>query len=386
MYEYFPGNYWWSAMVTNSLGMGGEMTEIDPVCAGLRELAQGEIGPAERATWARAWRGLGERVEALAARDAEQGLQASATRKYFRAANYLFVGEVMDPASDGDPGKLDHYRAAQRAFRSGVEHAARPVEFVEVPFEDNTLPALFVPAVGVDGPAPCLVHFDGKDDVKEVTYLRHREGLADRGISLLIVDHPGSGEVLRLRRLYARHDIEVAATAAVDYLVGRSDVDPDRLGIIAQSMGGYYAPRSAAFEKRLKLCVVWGAIWSVLDVLADTGTSLEPDNWKLLGPLPHAEAVRERLAPFTLEDVIDQLECALLVFHGENDRQVPLWTAERTVERAVNAATRELRVFTNEEGGAEHCELDLFSQATDYIHDWVANFFAAVPAGMDATS
>jgi pimeloyl-ACP methyl ester carboxylesterase len=379
MYEYFPGNYWWSAMVNNSLGLGGEMTEIDPVCETLREQARGEIGPGERAAWARAWRALGERVEALAARDAEEGLRASACRKYFRAANYLFVGEVMDPASDGDADKVAHYLAAQRAFRSAVEQAARPVEFVEVPFEGGSLPALFVPAAGDgDVPAPCLVHFDGKDDVKEVTYLRHREGLADRGVSLLIVDHPGSGEALRLRGLYARPDIEVAATAAVDYLESRTDVDPDQIGIIAQSFGGYYAPRSAAFEKRLKVCVVWGAIWDVLEVVTETGYPLVPENWRLLGPLPDSEAVRNRLREFTLEGVIEQVECPLLVFHGENDRQVPLWAAERTVERAVNAATRELRVFTVEEGGAEHCSVDLFSQATDYIHDWVARFFAPV--------
>jgi dienelactone hydrolase len=380
MYEYFPGNYWWSAMVNNSLGLGGEMSEIDPVCDTLRAHAQVEAGPAERAAWARAWRVLGERVEALAARDAERGLRASASRKYFRAANYLFVGEVMDPASDGDPDKLDHYQAAQRCFRAGVEHAARPVEFVEIPFEDTSLPALFVPAAGVDGPAPCMVHFDGKDDVKEVTYLRHREGLADRGVSLLIVDHPGSGEALRLRGLYARHDIETAASAAVDYLVSRRDVDASQIGIIAQSMGGYYAPRAAAFEKRLRVCVVWGAIWDVLEVVTETGYPLEPENWKLLGPLPDGDAVRERLRHFTLDGVIEELECPLMVFHGENDRQVPVWAAERTVERAVNAASRELRIFTAEEGGDQHCSVDLFSQATDFIHDWLAAFFARVEA------
>jgi dienelactone hydrolase len=379
MYEYFPGNYWWSAMVNNSLGMGGEMTELDPVCATLRDHAQGEIGPRERAAWAHAWRALGERVAALAARDAEQGLRASACRKYFRAASYLFVGEVMDPASDGDPDKLAHYRSAQRTFRAGVAQAARPIEFVEIPFEDTTLPALFVPASGGDdAAAPCMIHFDGKDDVKEVTYMRHREGLAERGISLLIVDHPGSGEALRARKLYARPDIETAASAAVDYLESRPDVDASQIGIIAQSMGGYYAPRAAAFEKRLRVCVVWGAIWDVLEVVTETGYPLEPENWRLLGPLPDSQAVRDRLEDFTLEGVIEQVECPLLVFHGENDRQVPLWAAERTVERAVNAATRELRVFTVEEGGAEHCAVDLFSQATDYIHDWLARFFARV--------
>jgi dipeptidyl aminopeptidase/acylaminoacyl peptidase len=220
-----------------------------------------------------------------------------------------------------------------------------------------------------------MVHFDGKDDVKEVTYLRHRDGLAQRGIGVLIVDHPGSGEAVRKRGLYARPDIEKAASAAVDYLEGREEVDADRIGIIAQSFGGYYAPRSAAFEKRFKCCVVWGAMWDVNEAFFDGEVTHDPDEWLLLGRLPDADAVRDRLEAFSLEDSIEKVECALLVFHGENDRQVPLWTAERTVERAVNAASAELRVFTQAEGGAEHCELDLFTQATDYVADWLDLFF-----------
>src|SRR3712207_8009884 len=32
-----------------------------------------------------------------------------------------------------------------------------------------------------------------------------------------------------------------------------------RIGIAGWSLGGYYAPRAAAFEKRFALCVAWGA-------------------------------------------------------------------------------------------------------------------------------
>ncbi|MCC2028885.1 hypothetical protein KEC56_05030 [Microbacterium sp. YMB-B2] len=36
-------------------------------------------------------------------------------------------------------------------------------------------------------------------------------------------------------------------------------MDPERIGIVGWSLGGYYAPRALAFEKRLKLGVAWGA-------------------------------------------------------------------------------------------------------------------------------
>ncbi|MBN9622414.1 MAG: alpha/beta hydrolase, partial [Actinobacteria bacterium] len=358
--------------------MGGEMTEIDRFIGPLKEHAgkrelMGNNDPADRQRWATPWRELGEHVERLAEDDARKGLRASAARKYLRAANYGFVAEVNAPA--GAPATEAIYADAQRRFRRGCELGRTGIQFVDVPFEGTVLPSLFVPAQGADGPAPCMVHFDGSHDVKEVSWLRHRNGLAERGISMLIVDHPGSGEALRRHKLYARPDIEVAATAAVDYLEGRDDVDADKIGILAQSMGGYYAPRSAAFEKRLKVCVVWGAIWDIHQLGVDKGMTFSPEEFALYG-LDSAEAIGERIKDFTLEGgIMEQVECPLLVFHGENDRQCPLWTAERTYERAVNAASRELRVFNLDEGGAEHCELDIVSMATDFIHDWLALFW-----------
>ena len=378
MFEYFPGNYWWSAMVMNSLGMGGEISEIDRFCGPLKEVAgardlMGTDDASKGATWASAWRDLSNHAERLAVADAEKGLHAGASRKYLRAANYGFVADVIAPPDW--PEKPEIYADARRRFREGMSLSREPLEYVEVPFEGTTLPALFVPAAGADPRAPCMIHFDGTHDVKEVSFLRHRRGLAERGISMLIVDHQGSGEALRLQGLYARPDIEVAATASVDYLEGRDDVDADAIGILAQSMGGYYAPRAAAFEKRLKVCVVWGAIWDVGQLVEDKGMTLEPSEFPLYG-LSTAEEIHERIKEFSLEDgVMERVECPVLVFHGEDDRQCPLWTAERTYERATGSSRRELRVFTREEGGAEHCQGDIMSMATDFIHDWLALFF-----------
>jgi fermentation-respiration switch protein FrsA (DUF1100 family) len=74
----------------------------------------------------------------------------------------------------------------------------------------------------------------------------------------------------------------------------------------------------------------------------------------------------------TLEGVAARITCPLLVVHGANDRQVPLEQAERTVREAVNSPRAELRVFSAEEGGAEHVGGDLFSSTIDCIADWTA--------------
>ena len=74
-----------------------------------------------------------------------------------------------------------------------------------------------------------------------------------------MIDNPGSGEALRFQDLKSRIESEGWAKAQVDYLEGRSDVDSDKVGLVGWSLGGYYVPRAAAFEKRIKFIAVWGA-------------------------------------------------------------------------------------------------------------------------------
>jgi len=253
MFTYFPENYWWSLNVMSSIGMGGEISEIDEICKSLQWAAGRDNDDYARELWCESWSRMAARLKRLASQDEKLGHRAGATRKCLRAANYQFIGEGM--LRPQQRGKLQAYEEALELFAKGTSLSRHAVEHVEVPFEGTTLPALFVPATGVDGPAPCMVHFDGSDDLKEINYLRHRQGMAEQGVSMLIVDHPGSGGALRLRGLAAQPEIEVAASACVDYLADRADVDDASIGIMAQSLGGYYAPRAAAFEQRFVVCV-----------------------------------------------------------------------------------------------------------------------------------
>ena len=68
------------------------------------------------------------------------------------------------------------------------------------------------------------------------------------------------------------------------------------------------------------------------------------------------EAALEVTRKMTLQGIVEKITCPLLVAHGENDRQVPLWMATKTYEEAINSPNRKLKIFTLEEGGAEHCQ------------------------------
>jgi len=385
MFEYFGGNYSWDLAVLMALQLGGQPSEIDEACRPLRELAarpdargNPEIGWA----WLENWLALADRIAGLAARDEAAGHRLSAAGKYRRACIYYQQADRMAP--HGDPGKERAYSHMLETFRQAVVLADIPMEWVEVPYEGTSLPALFLPAAG-PGPAPCMIGFDGFDVTKEWTYL---SGLADalsgRGVSMLIVDHPGVGLALRERGLPTVVDTERPAGACLDYLATRADTS-EAVGILGMSLGGYYAPRAAAFEKRLKACVAWGARWdndgSHGRILRDPNAARSIPGWldhalKVYGQ-PDVESCAAMIAKMTLAGIAERIECPLLVVHGENDRQVPGDQAEKTVAAAVNSPRRELRVFTAAEGGAEHVNGDNFSLAIDHIADWCADVLGA---------
>ena len=73
---------------------------------------------------------------------------------------------------------------------------------------------------------------------------------------------------------------------------------------------------------------------------------------------------------FTLEGVAQRIECPFLVLHGENDRIVPLDEAKKLFER-VGAKNKTLKIFSVDEGGAEHCQVDHRQHGVDYIGDWL---------------
>ena len=74
-----------------------------------------------------------------------------------------------------------------------------------------------------------------------------------------------------------------------------------------------------------------------------------------------------------LDGVVEQITVPFLITHGENDRQIPVEYAHRSYEQANRSTRRELRVFTAEEGGAEHIGLDNLPLVRDYIADWIAD-------------
>jgi fermentation-respiration switch protein FrsA (DUF1100 family) len=80
---------------------------------------------------------------------------------------------------------------------------------------------------------------------------------------------------------------------------------------------------------------------------------------------------------FTLADCIGAIRCPVLVLHGENDRIVPVAEARTLYEKLVTR--KHLKLFTAEEGGAEHCQVDNRPMGIDYIADWLVETLGLPP-------
>jgi len=377
MFRYFPTNYVWNLSVDLAIEMGAKIGEIEEMCAPLQEAAKQPDAAGVQA-FRETWSKMADKLCALAEEDEAHGRLLSAGEKYNRAATYLITCERLQ--AHGAPGRLELFKRFVDVFQRGVKLAKENCERVEIPYEGKVISGLFTRAEGVDGPAPVLVQVNGLDSTKEMKY---RVGLpawlARRGVSSLVIDQPGTGEALRLHGMTARYDSEHWASRVVDWLETRADVDPKRIGCEGVSLGGYYCPRAVAFEPRFACGVVWGANHDWRDVqkrrLEKEGELPVPHYWAHVEWVWGAKDIDDfmRIAQDVhLDGVVEKIRVPFLVTHGEKDSQIPLKWAHRTYEQLVNSPKRELKIFTDREGGVQHSSFDNSINAGHYIADWVA--------------
>jgi dienelactone hydrolase len=271
-----------------------------------------------------------------------------------------------------------------KLFRDAAELMRYPrIEPVEVPYEGTHLPALLVHPDGTLGGSkrtPCMVFFDGFDVTKELQYGYGVPDLAARGIGCLIVDGPGNGESVRFRNLPLIAETERYATAVYEYLAARPEFDDRRIGVMALSLGGYYAPRAAALEPRFACCVAWGAQWDYhaiwakrLEQLASgkvLSLSVPPEHLQWVLGVTSNEAALKKLEGFRLDGIVQKMRCPFLLLHGEGDEQIPLALAQKCFA-AVGSKHKTLRVFSREEGGFHHCQVDNVTIGVHAMWDWI---------------
>lgn len=376
LFEYFP-NYVWNLSLSIAIQSGAELGEIMDMSMPLLEKAEAgeDAGTAE---FLLEWMKKAETLIELAADDEEKNRLFSASDKLRRAALYLLTAERMQ--GHGHPGREETFAKALDCFNKYIAYGKENCARVEIPYEGKIIAGYFTQAEGVEGEAPCVVFLNGLDSCKELLYWTWLpQALARRGISTLSIDQPGTGETLRLQDLPATYDSERWGTPVYEWAAARPDVDAARIGISGISLGGYYVPRVAAFEPRYASGAVWGANhnWAEVQVkrMNNEGENPVPHYWKhvwwVFGAKDQDDFL-QKTAGMDLNGVMEKIKMPFLVTHGENDRQIGIEYAHQSYDQLTNSSKRELKIFTDREGGIEHVGADNMSFGRSYIADWFA--------------
>ena len=309
--------------------------------------------------WCRAWSERAAIHEAMG-REALEGEHFVSAREHLCRASvtyhfgkYLFTQNIAEM-------KAAHKKAVE-CLDLALPHLDPPGERVAIPYEGKTLAGTLRKPKGARKP-PIVLMTMGLDSTKE-ELLTFETNFLDRGMAILAFDGPGQGEAEY--DFPIRHDYENVVGPVIDWLSTRDDIDTGRVGVWGISLGGYYAPRTAAFEKRVKAAVAncgtfnWGALW---DKLPD----LTRDAYIVRSHSETADEAREKAFQLNMEGVAGKITCPLMVIAGGLDKLCPPEDARRLATEAKGPT--ELLVIPD----GNHVAHNRFYKYRPQSADWLA--------------
>jgi dienelactone hydrolase len=340
---------------------GGDIFDIARACA--------KIEPGDKEGWERAWLDLACSTEAKAKQALPDRRKSTAIQNFFHANQYYRMADVFLTAEQ-ETKKADYFRKSQENFRQAAKLHDPEIEVVRIRCSNEEYDGYFChPVKPASQKSPAVLFLGGADAYAEEIYFGARPML-ERGWAVLLVDTPGRGSSIYLKGIKTRPDYEVPGKACIDYLLSREDVDSTRIALIGISMAGYYAPRVAAFDKRVKALIGWSGCYSILNDLYVFCEHLQPTVQRLLGGVSDTEA-RRLLKDFTMEGIAQNIPCPTLITHGSEDRLMDVEGAKRLFAE-IGAEDKALRIYDDSDpAGRIHCSHDYWSYNVPYMLDWL---------------
>jgi pimeloyl-ACP methyl ester carboxylesterase len=276
------------------------------------------------AEWLPAWVANGD-AHAARARDAEEkGRLVTAGEAWNHAAlSYHFAKFVWMVDMECYREAADRAVAALREVHRLLDPEARRLE---IPFEGKMMYANLRRPPEVDRP-PLVLLLPGLDSTKE-EFFGWENVFLRRGMATLSLDGPGQGETGYTTHIHPNY--EVAVTAALDHLDWDGPV-----GLAGVSLGGYYAPRAAAFEPRVRAVVGVSGPWNFGEVW-DARPVLTKETFAHHSRARDLEEARGKAFELDLTGVAERIAQPLLIIAGKLDRLVRWEESERIARAAPN--------------------------------------------------
>lgn len=368
--------------VLGSISMGGcELGEAFT--------AAGKITSGDAESWQREWAAMGTLVEARGRASLEAGHEVSAREQLMRASNYYRASLIsMDPDSPS-------FEANALKARELLEQAGRlldpPLEYIELAFEDTMLPGYYRRAGG-SGPKKTLIMIGGGETFAEDLVFYIARAAHERGYNFLTVDLPGQG-LMPLAGKPFRAEMEGPLRVVVDFALSRPEVDPERLAMYGISGGGYFVPRAAVTDKRIKAIAMNSAVvddqalfasmpvaTATPDVVATWSSfkrgTVEAIAWRWDVPRDDIPGLVAAQEGYQFDPT--QVTCPALVLVGEGEYQDP--EVQRQQQVAIDNLPNPDKRFIitpGEEGASSHCIGENRSVMSQVVFDFFDEIFAA---------
>jgi alpha-beta hydrolase superfamily lysophospholipase len=312
------------------------------------------------------------RLEKLGKREEEAGHTETACDYYFRACHFYLMAAwgIFDSQNEELIWLTEKIKFV---FDKVIQYSRYPMERVEIPFAGKSIPGILTLTPGKKK-APTILLVPGMDLHKENVLNHLNNPYVSRGMNTLAIDGPGQGESL-LREIWVdEENYGRAGKAAIDFLVKRPEVDPDKIGLHGTSMGSYWGPLIAIHDPRVKALSTYASCHYDKDhIFNETSPNFRLRFLWMAGNLTDEEFDR-MAAKMTLQGRESQIKCPHIIFHGEFDH---LTDTEEVYQYFNHLASeiKEFRIYENE----YHAVSRFVDEVGTMSADWLRDRLNAVP-------
>ena len=287
-----------------------------------------------------------------------------------------------------DPERPESFEKTGSYFFKGLDTLGVRYERIAVPYGAASLRALYFPGPRGAETKPLIMFGGGFDSILEEYYPNFAEAALKRGYPVLTYEGPGQGEALRKYGLTYTAEWEKPVTAVLDEFL-HTHAKPSKIVLIGMSMGGYFAPRAAAFEERIDGVVAYDTCYDFSEVagrlLAAAKNPLamkNPDvSWAYHNALwtmgtKDVDETIKACAAYTLAPVADRIRQDVLMLAGTEDHFIPFHQTADFEKALVNARSVTTSIF---DGHSPAISRWLAYRIAIFVSPWASSAPSASP-------
>ncbi|HBG1435889.1 alpha/beta hydrolase [Clostridioides difficile] len=324
------------------------------------------------------------------AQEAEQDGRTENAIAYYRMSEFFMY--------DGDPDKISVYKKATTLFYNYYSEyfSNGTVQIFHVPYENITLPVMYAKA---QGEVKDVILLHGGNDSYFEEFFFPMLYLASQGFDIYLFEGPGQGGVMRLQGKHFTYQWERPVKTILDYF------HLENITIVGASLGGFLAPRAAAFEKRIERVVAWSVFPNFLDIIVGSQPIKMQNLLRLLlklktkwlvnfiikqkmksgdsivvWGLKHGMYAYEASTPYEyfqkikyyqIDSIAKNINQDILILGATQDHFIDYRTVGKEIDLLNNVRSLTFRLMTEAEQASNHCNCGNSKLVLDTISNWI---------------